>query len=48
MGRINIEIPDDVHRVAKAACALEDITLIEFINQAIAEKLKHDDKGEKK
>jgi len=40
MGRVNIEIPDEVHQKAKVACALKNKTLIEFINEAISEKLK--------
>ncbi len=40
MGRVNIEISDDLHKKAKVACAMKDITLIQFINQAIDEKLK--------
>ncbi|MFH1849053.1 MAG: hypothetical protein ABH879_02600 [archaeon] len=41
MGRINILIPDEMHRKAKARSALEGLTLTEFINQAISEKLKN-------
>lgn len=40
MGRVNIEILDGVHKKAKIACTLKGITLIEFINEAIKEKLK--------
>lgn len=40
MGRINIEVPEKTHRIAKAVCAIEGMTLIEFINKAIEEKLK--------
>ena len=40
MGRINIEIPADVHRKAKVYCAENGITLIEFIAKAIEEKLR--------
>lgn len=39
MGRINIELDDAVHRKAKAVCALREITLIEFVNQALKEKI---------
>ncbi len=42
MGRINIEIPDEEHRRAKAVSALKGITLVEYINLAIEEKLKRD------
>ncbi len=43
MGRINIELNEKAHRIAKAVSALEDITLIEFINKAIEEKLKREE-----
>ena len=40
VGRINIEIPEETHKKVKAISALKGITLIEYINQAIEEKLK--------
>ena len=40
MGRVNIEIPEKLHIEAKVFCAEKSITLIEFIKQAIEEKLK--------
>lgn len=40
MGRVNIEISDDLHKKAKIACVTKGQTLIQFINQAIDEKLK--------
>jgi predicted HicB family RNase H-like nuclease len=40
MARVNIEVPDELHKKSKVACAIKGITLIEFINQAIDEKLK--------
>ncbi len=40
MGRINIELQDELHKEAKLACVKKGITLIEFVNQAIKEKLK--------
>ncbi len=40
MGRVNIEIPEEIHKKMKIACAMKDKTVIEFINEAIAEKLK--------
>ena len=42
MGRINVEIPDDIHRKAKAVSALKGITLIDYINLAIQEKLRRE------
>jgi|ETNmetMinimDraft_2_1059921.scaffolds.fasta_scaffold33756_2 predicted HicB family RNase H-like nuclease len=42
MTNINIEIPNEIHKKAKIIAAMEDITLKEFINKAIADKLnKH-------
>ena len=40
MGRINIEIAEELHKKAKVECALKGITLIEFIQKAIEEELK--------
>ena len=40
MGRINIELKDEIHRKAKINSAMKDITLIKYINNAIEEKLK--------
>jgi predicted HicB family RNase H-like nuclease len=40
LGRVNIEIQEELHRKMKIACAVSDKTIIEFINEAIAEKLK--------
>lgn len=42
MGRINIEIADEEHRKAKAVSALRGMTLLEYINLAIEEKLKRE------
>ena len=42
MGRINIEIPDDIHRRAKSVSALKGVTLFDYINLAIQEKLKRE------
>lgn len=40
MGRINIEIPEEAHKKIKIACAMKGKTLIQFINEAVEEKLK--------
>jgi len=40
VGRVNIEIPEEIHKKMKIACAMKDKTVIEFINEAIAEQLK--------
>ena len=42
MGNINIEIPEDVHRKVKAFCALQGMTIKQFIISALEEKLKKD------
>ena len=39
MTRVNIEVDDELHRKAKLASVSENKTLIEFINEAIQEKL---------
>lgn len=46
MGRVNIEIPDEVHKKVKVACAVSSITLIEFVNKAVEEKLKREKGGQ--
>ena len=40
MTRVNIEVEDELHKKAKLAAVLENKTLIEFINDAIEEKVK--------
>ena len=40
MTRVNIEVEDELHKKAKLAAVLENKTLIEFINEAIEEKVK--------
>ena len=42
MVRINIEIKDKVHKEAKINSIINDITLIEYVNLAIKEKLKNE------
>ena len=39
MGRVNVEISEELHKKMRIACAIQDITLIEFINKALKEKL---------
>jgi predicted transcriptional regulator len=48
MTRINIEVDSELHKKAKLLSLLENKTLIEFINQAIAEKIERDEKKQKK
>ena len=45
MGRVNIEIEEELHKKMKIACAIKGVTIIEFINGAIAEKLKEKKNG---
>ena len=40
MGRINIELDEDIHRKAKAHCALEGITLARFVEQSLRNKVE--------
>ena len=40
MTRVNIEVEDDLHKKAKLAAVLENKTLIEFINEAVKEKVE--------
>lgn len=40
MTRVNIEVEGELHKKAKLAAVLENKTLIEFINEAIEEKVK--------
>ena len=40
MTNVNIEIPDNLHKKAKIRCAIDEITLKEFVIKAIEEKLK--------
>lgn len=39
MTRINIEIDNEIHKKAKVAAAIEGITLIEFINKSLSDKI---------
>ena len=40
MTRVNIEVENELHKKAKLASLLENKTLIEFINEAIEEKVR--------
>jgi predicted HicB family RNase H-like nuclease len=40
MTNINIEIPDDLHKKVKIKCAIDEISLKEFVLSAIEEKIK--------
>lgn len=40
MTNINIEIPDELHKKAKVKCAIEEMSIKDFVIKAIEEKLK--------
>lgn len=39
VARIHIEVPDDLHRRAKAAAAMSGVTLKDFVIQAIEDAI---------
>ncbi|MFH1610881.1 MAG: toxin-antitoxin system HicB family antitoxin [Patescibacteria group bacterium] len=44
MANINIDIPNELHKQAKSLAALTEISLKEYITQAIIEKIQRDSK----
>ena len=42
MGNVNIELPEELHRKMKIACALTSDTIIEFVNKSLDNKLSSD------
>lgn len=46
MGNINIELPEELHKKMKIACALNSKTIIDFVNGSLEKKIK-DEKGAK-
>ena len=40
MTNINIEIPDELHKKLKIQCAVEEITLKDYIVKTLEEKIK--------
>ncbi|MFH2020764.1 MAG: hypothetical protein ABIJ34_05080 [archaeon] len=40
MTNVNIEIPGELHRKVKIQCAIEEVTLKDFIIAALEEKIK--------
>ena len=40
MVNINIQIPDELHKKAKIRCAIDEITLKDFIIDSIEKKLE--------
>lgn len=47
VARIHYEIPDDLHRRAKAAAAIEGVTLKDFLIAALAEAVERSDEGQR-
>ena len=45
VARIHYEIPDDLHRRAKAQAAYKGKTLREYVEEAIAKAVETDEKG---
>lgn len=48
MTRINIEVNDELHKKAKLNSVLSNQTLIEYINEAIQDKIDKDEKKGKR
>ncbi len=48
MTRINIEINDELHKKAKLNALLQNKTLIEYVNEALREKINNDEKNFRK
>ena len=40
VARIHIEVPDDLHRRAKAAAAMQGVTLKDFVIQALEDAIE--------
>jgi predicted HicB family RNase H-like nuclease len=40
MTNINIEIPDELHKKVKIQCAVEELTLKDFIVKTLEQRLK--------
>ena len=40
VARIHIEVPDDLHRRAKAAAAMQGVTLKDFVIRALEDAIK--------
>jgi predicted HicB family RNase H-like nuclease len=44
MTRINIELNEELHKKAKLNALLQNKTLIKYLNEALDEKIKRDNK----
>lgn len=42
MTRVNIELPEELHKQIKIISATEGVSLKQFINKIIEDKLKHE------
>lgn len=42
MKRVNVQVPDEIHMRAKVIAVLRDITLNEYLEQAIREAVEKD------
>jgi hypothetical protein len=42
MGHVNMLIPDEIHKKMKVVCAQKEMTIIDFINSALREKLSRE------
>ncbi len=47
MTRVNIEIDTELHKKAKLNALLQNKTLIQYLNEALDEKIKEDEKKKK-
>jgi hypothetical protein len=45
MGRINIELPEELHKKLKVVCALKGITIKEYIISAVESELSKSNLG---
>lgn len=45
MPRLNVNLPDELHRRAKAQAALRGVSLREYVEQAIAAAVEADEKA---
>lgn len=45
MGRVNIELEEELHKRLKVACILKKKTIQEMINEALSERLKREKNG---
>jgi predicted HicB family RNase H-like nuclease len=46
VARVHYEIPDDLHRQAKAAAAMQGVTLRQFVIEALREAVRQIDRAE--